>query len=75
MLYAVHEFFVKATNTFNKLTHITLGYSRDSHMMWIWADAKLFQGKIGILSFFIHKNRNTPNSSFKQHKMITSQNT
>lgn len=31
MLFAVHEFFIKATNTFNKLTHIALGYSWDSH--------------------------------------------
>lgn len=71
MLFAVHEFFVKATNIFNKLTHITLGYSQDSHMAWIWADMKLFLGKTAILSFFIYENRNTPNSCFEQHKIIT----
>lgn len=40
-------------------------------MMWIWADMGLFQGKIGILSFFIYENRNTLNSCFEQHKIIT----
>lgn len=61
MLFAVHEFFIEATNIFNKLAHITLGYSQGSHLMWIWADMKLFQGKIGNFSFFIYENRNTPN--------------